>query len=98
MKVSDKVSSTTKGARDVDFDTSRARASQPHLGVELAGLLLRVLDVGSEEPDAVVAIVLASGPPGELDKAAHGDDLGESSGGDGEESTIKKMWCGGCGE
>jgi len=56
------------------------------LGVELAGLLLGVKDIITEVTNSVVTVVLGSGPPGDLNKSAEGNDLCKSSGGDGEDS------------
>ena len=70
----------------VPDDTHHGGAAVVELDVELAGLLLGVLDVGTEVPDAVVAVVLGSGHPGELNETDEGDDLGETGGGDGEKA------------
>lgn len=66
-------------------DSHHGGAAVVELGVELAGLLLGVLDVGSEVSDAIVSVVLGRRQPGELDEGAEGEDLGEAGGGDGEE-------------
>jgi len=56
------------------------------LSIELAGLLLGVLDVGSEESNPVVSIILASRPPGELNKTTDSNNLGKSGSRDGEKA------------
>ena len=56
------------------------------LGVELAGLLLGVLDGIAEPSDAVVTVVLGGGHPGELDEGEEEEDLKEAGGGDGADA------------
>ena len=73
----------------VDHDAKDAHHSGTavvELNIELAGLLLGVLDVSAEVSDAVVTVVLGGGHPGELDKGEEGEDLGETGGGDGADA------------
>ena len=73
----------------MDHDTHDAHhggTAVVHLGIELAGLLLGVLNVVTEPSDSVVTVVLGSGEPGELNESNDKDDLGKASGGDREES------------
>ena len=56
------------------------------LGIQLAGLLLGVLDGITEPADAVVTVVLGGGHPGELDKGEEEKDLEEAGGRDGADS------------
>ena len=67
-------------------DAKHSGTAVIELDIELAGLLLGVLDVSAEVSDAVVSVVLGSRHPGELDKGEEGEDLGNSSGGDREEA------------
>ena len=67
-------------------DAKHSGTAVVELDIELAGLLLRVLDVSAEVSDAVVSVVLGSRHPGELDKGEEGEDLRNSSGGDREEA------------
>ena len=67
-------------------DAKHSGTAVIELDIELAGLLLGVLDVSAEVSDAVVSVVLGGGHPGELDKGEEGEDLGNSSGGDREEA------------
>ena len=73
----------------VDHDAKDAHHSGTavvELNIELAGLLLGVLDVGAEVSDAVVTVVLGGGHPGELDEGEEGEDLGKTGGGDGADA------------
>ena len=70
----------------VSDDSEHGGASVVQLSVELAGLLLGVLDVGSEVSDAVISVVLGGGHPGDLDEGADGEDLDEAGRGDGKEA------------
>ena len=66
----------------VDHDAEDAHhggAAVVDLGVELAGLLLGVFDGVTEPSDAVVAVVLGGGHPGELDKGEESKDLEKTS-------------------
>ena len=56
------------------------------LNIELAGLLLGILDVSAEVSDSVVAVVLGGGHPGELNKSEEGEDLGKTGGRDGADA------------
>mmetsp|Transcript_11059 Transcript_11059/g.23228 ORF Transcript_11059/g.23228 Transcript_11059/m.23228 type:complete len:277 (-) Transcript_11059:35-865(-) len=56
------------------------------LNIELAGLLLRVLDVSAEVPNTVVAVVLGSRHPGKLHKREEEEDLQKASSGDGADA------------
>jgi len=70
----------------VTHDTHHSSTAVVKFGIELAGLLLWVLDVGTEVTNSVVSVVLGSWEPGELDESHEGDDLGKTSGGDSEKS------------
>jgi len=73
----------------VDHDTHDAHhggTAVVHLGIELAGLLLGVLNVVTEPSDSVVTVVLGGGHPGELDESEEEEDLEETSGGDGADA------------
>ena len=67
-------------------DAHHSGTAVVELNIELAGLLLGVLDVGAEVSDAVVAVVLGGGHPGELDEGKEEEDLEEAGGGDGADS------------
>ena len=67
-------------------DAHHGGAAVVDLGVELAGLLLGVLDGVTEPSDAVVAVVLGGGHPGELDEGEEEEDLEEAGGGDGADA------------
>ena len=69
----------------VTHDTKHGGTSVVDLGVELAGLLLRV-QVLSEPSNSVVSVVLGSRHPGEFDKGEEGKDLEESGVRDGTDS------------
>ena len=71
----------------VSDDTHHGGTSVVQLNVELAGLLFRVSDVGSEVSDSVVSVVLGGRHPGELDKSEEEEDLGKSGRRDGEDSS-----------
>ena len=73
----------------MDHDTHDAHhggTAVVHLGIELAGLLLGVLNIVTEPSDAVVTVVLGGGHPGELDESEEEEDLEETSGGDGADA------------
>ena len=70
----------------VSEDTHHSGTSVVDLNIQLAGLLLGVLDVGSEVTNSVVSIVLGSRHPGQLNKSEEGKDLGKSGSGDGADS------------
>ena len=70
----------------VSEDTHHSGTSVVDLNIQLAGLLLGVLDVGSEVTNSVVSIVLGSRHPGQLNKSEEGEDLGKSGSGDGADS------------
>ena len=63
----------------VAHDTHHSGTAVVDLNVELAGLVLRVEDVRAEVSDAVVAVVLGGGHPGELDKSEESKDLEKTS-------------------
>ena len=67
-------------------DAHHSGTAVVELNIELAGLLLGVLDVSAEVADAVVTVVLGGGHPGELDKGEEGEDLGKTGGGDGADA------------
>ena len=67
-------------------DAHHGGAAVVDLGVELAGLLLGVFDGVTEPSDAVVAVVLGGGHPGELDEGKEEEDLEKAGGGDGADS------------
>ena len=71
----------------VTDDTKHGSTSVVQLNVELAGLLFRISNVGSEVSDSVVSVVLGGRHPGELDKGEEGQDLGKSGRRDGEDSS-----------
>ena len=78
----------------VDHDAKDAHHSGTavvELNIELAGLLLGVLDVSAEVSDAVVTVVLGGGHPGELDKGEEEEDLEEAGGGDGADA-VNTVW------
>jgi len=70
----------------VAHDTHLGSTAVVELNIELAGLLLRVLDVSAEVPNTIVTVVLGRRHPGELDKGEESKDLGKTSGGDGTDS------------
>jgi len=75
----------------VSEDTHHGGTSVVELDVQLAGLLLWVLDVGTEVANAVVSVVLGGWHPCELNKGEEGQDLGESGGWDGADS-VSSGW------
>ncbi len=70
----------------ISHDSHHSSTSVVKLGIQLAGLLLRVKDVVSEVTNTVVSVVLGSRPPGKFNKSNSGDDLGKSGGRNSEKS------------
>ena len=75
----------------VDHDAKDAHHSGTavvELNIELAGLLLGVLDVVTEVTNTVVTVVLGGGHPGELNKSEEGKDLEKT----GSAAKAKRTW------
>ncbi len=70
----------------VTHDSHHSSTSVVKLSIELASLLLRVLDVVSEPSNSVVSVVLGSRHPCKLNKSEEEEDLEESSGRDSADS------------
>jgi len=77
-------------SNQVTNDTHHGGTAVVDLNIQLAGLLFRVLYVGSEVSNTVVSVVLGGGHPGQLNKGEEGKDLGESGGGDGTDTIGTK--------
>mmetsp|Transcript_37259 Transcript_37259/g.81681 ORF Transcript_37259/g.81681 Transcript_37259/m.81681 type:complete len:210 (+) Transcript_37259:189-818(+) len=67
-------------------DSHHSGTAVVELNIKLAGLLLGVLDLGSEVTNTVVTVVLGGGHPGKLDKGEEGKDLSKTGGGDGADA------------
>mmetsp|Transcript_3363 Transcript_3363/g.6292 ORF Transcript_3363/g.6292 Transcript_3363/m.6292 type:complete len:241 (-) Transcript_3363:19-741(-) len=70
----------------VTHDSHHSSTSVVKLNIELARLLLGVLDVSSEVTNSIVSIILGSRHPCKLNKSEESKDLSKSSGGDSTDS------------
>ena len=68
----------------VAHDAHHSSTAVVELNIQLASLLLGVEDVAAEVANTVITVVLGGREPCELNEAEEGDDLGKTSGGDGE--------------
>eukprot|EP01083_Nonionella_stella_P271087 918305_1 len=87
----------------ISHDSHHSGTSVVKLNIKLAGLLLGVLNIGSEVSYSVISVVLGGRHPCELNKGEESKDLGKSGSGDGTDSVnsggnIRELKVGGRGK